>query len=816
MKSRVPSRPIVFCFVRRSLAWAAALPLLGGGLESAFAQARDEGGFIVGEIKVEGLQRVSEGTVFNYLPVNIGDVMSPQRVRESIRALYATGFFRDVQLRRDGSRLLVVVLERPSIESFEIRGNRDIKTEDLQKSLKAMGLTAGKTFDRSVLDDLQQSLTELYFSQGKYGARIETKVEELSGNKVRLEVDVTEGKKARIRQINIVGNEAFDDREILSAFELGTPSWLSWYKGNDRYSRESLQGDLEKLRSFYMDQGYANFRIDSTQVAIAPEKDDIFITVNVEEGRVYRLGEVKLSGTFVVPKAELERYVLSVKGDKFSRRLITTTQELLQNRLGLDGYAFAKVDPIPTLNDETGEVALTYLIDPGNRVYVRNISFSGVTRINDEVLRRQMRQLEGAWLSNAALERSEQRIQRLPYIKKVESETTPVPGTPDLVDIEFQIEENTSAQLGFGVGYSESQKFLLNGNIAEANFLGTGKRVALDLNTGSYASLYSFSHTDPFINADGLNRTVDFVYRDVTQLTSVSSEFSTKTWGAGLSYGYPVGERQEVRFGASWSHIELATTLSSSRQMQDWVERNGKQRVTNFDGLQINGSLYSALELNAAYVFDSRDRTLFPTSGALQRVTLSSAIPGSEVEYMGLDYLAQQYFRIPAPLIRHVPFSATLRVGYARALGDTTSVPPNRNFYIGGSESVRGFRDSTLGPRDSLGNPYGGDLGVSGQLEAILPLPRKFQQSARLSLFVDAGNAYYLGNTEFTDREGFPVDTSFDLREMRASAGIAVQWLAPLGLFRFSYGYPLRYKKETEFDYGDELEGFQFSIGRAF
>lgn len=802
--------------LRRSLGWAASLPLLGGGADPALAQVPGDASFIVGEIRIEGLQRVSEGTVFNYLPVNIGDTMSPQRVRESIRALYATGFFRDVQLRRDGSSLIVVVLERPSIESFEIRGNKDVKTEDLQKSLKAIGLTAGKTFDRSVLDDMQQSLTELYFSRGKYGARVETKVEEVSGNKVRLEVDITEGKRAKIRQINIVGNEAFTDEEILDTFELGTPNWLSWYKGNDRYSRESLQGDLEKLRSFYMDRGYANFRIESTQVAIAPEKDDIFITINVEEGLVYRLGEVKLSGTFVVPKEELERYVLSVKGDRFSRRLVTTTQELLQNRLGLDGYAFAKVDPIPTTNDETGEVSFNYIIEPGNRVYVRNITFSGVTRINDEVLRRQMRQLEGGWLSNAAVTRSEQRIQRLPYIKSVESETTPVAGAPDLVDIEFKVEENPSAQIGGGIGYSEQQSYMLNASLAEANWLGTGKRVALELNSGSYADIYSFSHTDPFINADGLNRTVDFVYRDVTQLTSVSSDFSTKTWGAGLSYGYPVGERQEVRFGASWSHIELATTLNSSQQMQDWVERNGKQRFTNFDGLEITGSIYSAFELNAAYVFDSRDRTLFPTAGALQRLTLSSTIPGSEVEYMGLNYIGQQYFRIPGPLIRSIPFSATLNVGYARAFGDTTSVPPNRNYYIGGSESVRGFRDATLGPRDSLSNPYGGDLGISAQLEAIMPLPRKFQQSARLSLFVDAGNAYYLGDTQFTDKEGFPIDTKFDLSEMRASAGIAVQWLAPMGLFRFSYGYPLRYKKETEFDYGDDLERFQFSIGRAF
>jgi outer membrane protein insertion porin family len=405
----------------------------------------------------------------------------------------------------------------------------------------------------------------------------------------------------------------------------------------------------------------------------------------------------------------------------------------------------------------------------------------------------------------------------LPYIKKIESETTPVAGAPDLVDVDFKVEQGQSAQLGGGIGYSESQKFSLQGNISDANFLGTGQRVAAEANTGTYAQVYSFSHTNPAVTPDGVNRTVDLVFRDIKQLTSVSSDFSTKTWLTGLSYGYPVGERQEVRFGGSWSHVELATTTGSSQQLQDWVEQNGKPIKATFEGFDITGSKYTAFELNAAYVFDSRDRTLFPLHGALQRFSISSAIPGSEVEYMSADYLAQQFFHIPwVPLVRNIPISATLHASYALPFGDTTSVPPNRNFYIGGPDSVRGFRESTLGPRDSLGNSYGGDFALSGQLEAIMPLPRKFQQSARLAAFIDVGQSYYLGGTKFTDRAGFPVDTSFDLSQLRASTGIAVQWLAPLGLFRFSYAIPLRYKKETEFDYGDELEGFQFSIGRAF
>jgi outer membrane protein insertion porin family len=798
------------------LAWGLSLPLFGQGAP-ALAQVLADPTFIVSNIRVEGLQRISEGTVFNYLPVNIGDRLTPQRVREAIRALYATNFFRDVQLRRDGNDLVVAVVERPAIESFEITGNKEIKTEDLQKSLKNVGLATGKTFDRSVLDLVQQYLNEQYFGRGRYGARIETKVEDVPGNKVKVKIDIKEGKRARIRQINVVGNEAFTEKEIEDGFELHTPNWLSWYKQDDRYSRESLQGDLEKLRSFYMDRGYANFNIESTQVAIAPEKDDIFITLNIHEGAVYKISDVKLSGTFVVPEAELKRYVLVNKGDQFNRKLITTTQELIQNRLGADGYAFAKVDPVPTPDEKTHEVSLTFFIDPGNRVYVRNITFSGETGINDEVLRREMRQLEGAWLSNLALERSKQRIQRLPYIKKVDSETTPVAGAPDLVDVDFKIEEGQSAELGGGIGYSAAYKFSLQGNISDANFLGTGQRVAAEANTGTYSQSYSFSHTNPALNADGLNRTINLMYQDISQLTSVSSDFSTKTWLTGLSYGYPVGERQEVRFGGSWSHVELATATGSSQQLIDWVSHNGHQTHSNFLGFDITGSSYEAFELNAAYIFDSRDRTLFPTAGALQRIQVSSTIPGGDVEYASADYLAQQFFRIPLiPIIKKIPISATLHASYAMPFGKTTSVPPNRNAYLGGPDSVRGFRESTLGPRDSFGNPYGGDFGLSAQVEAILPLPQKFEQSARLSLFVDAGQAYYLGNTKFTDKAGFPVDTSFSLDQIRASTGIAVQWLAPLGLFRFSYAIPLRYKKATDLDFGDEIEGFQFSIGRAF
>jgi outer membrane protein insertion porin family len=791
----------------------------------------EQSDFRVGDIKVEGLQRVSEGTVYNYLPVNIGDTVTPARVREAVRALYATGFFRDVQVRRQGNTLVIVVLERPSIESFEITGNKDIKTEDLQKSLRNVGLATGKTFDRSVLDETTQYLTEQYFSRGKYGVRVNATVEDQPGNRVRVKIDIKEGKRAKIRQINIVGNEAFSDKDILDSFELKTPNWLSWYKQNDRYSRESLQGDLEKLRSFYMDRGYANFGIESTQVAISPDKDDIFITVNIHEGEVFKIGEVKLAGTFVVPEADLKRFVLTGKGDTFSRKLITTTQELMQNRMGADGYAFAKVDPVTTPNNETHEVALTFFVEPGNRVYVRNITFSGATRINDEVLRREMRQLEGGWLSNVALERSKQRIeQRLPYVKKVDSETTPVAGAADLVDVDFKVEEGPSAQLGGGIGYSESQSFILNGNYADANFMGTGKRIALELNSGRYAKVYSFSHTNPYVSIDNLSRTLSLTYRDVTQFVSASSDFGSKTIAVGADYGYPISEYQTVRFGASLQSAELlANEGGSAQQAIDWIVNNGNSdggRVVNdpyYGTLHFYGTKFKTAELSVGWSYNSLNRALFPTAGTRHTLGLSYTAPGSEVKY----YISSYDFLKFVPLWGSMALSVNLNVAYGDALGDTTSLPPYRNFFAGGPDSVRGYRESRLGPKDNFGNPYGGNMKTVGRVEAIMPIPEKFRGSARLSLFYDIGNVFSTGGVNFRSKlqpdpndptQGFtqPIDYDFKYSSLKKSAGISVQWLAPLGLFRFSYAFPMNADKGDNLRYEDELEAFQFSIGQAF
>jgi outer membrane protein insertion porin family len=792
--------------------------LLTGVVARSHAAEPASPAFIVGDIRVEGLQRIAEGTVYNYLPVNIGDSLDAQRIREAIRALYVTGFFHDVEMRKDGQILVVVVRERPSIERFEIKGNKDIKTEDLQRSLRNVGLAPGKSFDRSVLDEIKQYLTEQYFSRGKYGALVETQVDELEDNKVAIAIEIKEGQRARIRQINVVGNHAFSDKELLAQLELKTPNWLSWYRQDDRYAKEVLAGDIETLRSHYMDRGYANFEVTSSHVAISPEKQDIFVTIGVNEGDTFSVTQVKFAGDMAIPESELRRLVTVNPGSVYSQKLVTQTIEAIKYRLGLDGYAFAKVDPVQTPDADPRKLSLTLVVDPGQRVYVRRVNFNGTHAVNDVVLRREMRQLEGSYLSNTAVERSKQRLQRLPYVEKVDIETTPVPGSPDTVDVDVEIKDGLPGQFGGGIGYSD--QFSLMANAVHTNFLGTGERVMFDASGGSFRQLYRVSHTDPYTTLDGVSRTIDLSYAQLDQITSSFSEFSTTTYSGGIEYSYPVSEHQRIAFGGSMQHAELLTSLSSSEQLQDWVRNHGDPFFRLEGSSYVLGTIVDTFELSMGWSFDSRDRLLFPSSGSLHRLNLTTSLPNTSIEYATASYRYQQLFKVPlpdlVPGLTALPFSFDARVSYASAFGETAAIPPNRHFFTGGSDSVRGFEQSSLGPRDSLGRPYGGDAAISGQFEAILPLPKKLENSAQLALFVDFGQSFFLGDTEFRNKTGGRTDYRFDLDDVRVSAGIGVEWLAPLGLFRFSYAFPLRYQSGTRTEFGDELESFQFSIGNAF
>jgi outer membrane protein insertion porin family len=806
--------------------------LIGGILLAHAGVALGQGAsdFVVGDIRVEGLQRISEGTVYNYLPVNIGDSLDSRRIQEAIRALFGTGFFSDIEIRRDGGTLVVVVLERPSIESFEITGNKDIKTEDLEKSLRSVGLAPGKTFDRSVLEEVESYLTDQYFSRGKYAVRIDPRVDEVPGNKVRIRIEVVEGKRARIRQINLVGNTAFDDKELLDQFELRTPHWMSWYKQDDRYSRESLQGDIETLQSYYQDRGYANFDVESTQVAITPEKDDIFITINLNEGDVYTIGDVKLAGTMKVPEAELQRLLMVRRGQTYSRKVITQTQELLAFRLGVEGYAFAKIDPVPRANDADKTVDLTFFVDPGNRAYVRRINFINTSAIDDEVLRREMRQMEGSYLSNALLERSKERIQRLPYIEKVEFETTPVPGTPDLVDVDFDVKEGLPGQFSGGIGYSESQSFILNGSFVHSNFMGSGERLALEALAGKYSQSYALSHTDPYTNVDGVSRTMGLQYRDITQFVSAASDFSTTTYSTSLEFGYPITEYQGLRFGIVAQRSDLIVNPGNSApEAVAWVRNNGNPytkiittEVEDPDGgdpdifiTTLFGTKFNTFELVAGWYYDSRNRAIFADRGMRHATTLAVTAPGSEVDYYVFNY---DYLQL-LPIWRQWTVALSAELAFGDALGNnTTALPPYRQFFAGGPNSVRGYTESRLGPKDGFGNPYGGNMKVIGRAELLFPVPQKWRASTRMSAFFDIGNVFSQGaGVGFVGQDGrTPVDYEFDYNELKQSVGLSVQWLAPLGIFRFSYGVPLNEFKGDGIRYKDEVEKFQFTVGGAF
>jgi len=800
------------------LKYAAALPALLA-VPAVLAQT-ESGEFTVGDIRIEGLQRITEGTVYNYLPVNIGDRMDQRRVDESLRALYATGFFRDVEIRRDGGTLVIAVLERPSIESFTITGNKDIKTEDLEKSLRNVGLAKGKTFNQSTLDEVKRFLTDQYYSRGKYGVKVDTKVEDVSGNRVKIAVDIVEGKRSKIRQINIVGNEAFSDDDLLEDFKLKTPNWLSWYKQDDRYSREELSGDIEKLRSHYLDRGYANMDVESTQVAITPEKDDIFITLNVKEGEVYRISDVKIAGNLMVPEEDLRALLLVHKGDIFSRKLVTSTTEFMALRLGQDGYAFAKIDPVPKENKETKEIELTFLVDPGNRAYVRHINFNGSTGINDDVLRREMRQMEGGYLSNASVERSKQRLQRLPFIEKVEVATEPVAGTPDLVDVNYTIKEGLPGQFSGGIGYSQSQSILLNGSFVHSNFMGTGNRVAAEVNAGQYSKVVSMSHTDPYTTIDGVSRTISATWRRISQFTSSSSDFQTQTGTLGVDYGWPISEYQSVRVGLSAQRSDLFTDPNNSAaEALYWVQNNGnpytKRDFAGIPPIQFTyyGTKFNTFEMSAGWSYDSRNRSLFADRGGRHRFGLSYTIPGSDVEFASLSYDYLQF----VPLSKWFTLMTNTELAYGKALGSTTSMPPYRNFFAGGPDSVRGYRESRLGPKDSFGNPYGGNMKLASQIELLMPMPEKWRNTARFSAFFDIGNVFSDEDINFVGKDGVtPVNYDFAFDKLRYSTGVAVQWLAPLGVFRFSYSVPLNAFKGNDVEYKDETEGFQFSIGQAF
>ncbi|MBS7456345.1 outer membrane protein assembly factor BamA [Coralloluteibacterium stylophorae] len=768
--------------------------------------------FTVSDIRVDGLQRISAGTVFTYLPVERGDTLDATRSADAIRALFSTGFFEDITLSREGDILVVNVRERPAINQITLSGNKDIQTEDLQRGLRDIGLAEGETFNRLSLERVTQELTRQYNNRGKYSVTITPDVKQLDRNRVDVNIVIVEGKAAKIRHINLVGNETYEDETIRESWESNTSNWLSWYRRDDQYSQEKLSGDLEKLDSWYLDRGYVDFNIDSTQVSISPDKQDMSLVANVSEGEVYTISDVKVTGDTILPQEQIEQMVIVRPEQIFSRRLLEATSERITTVLANIGYAFAEVNPIPEIDRENRTVALNFNVQPGPRVYVRRIEFKGNARTSDEVLRREMRQFEGSWYSQAAIDRSKIRLQRLGFFESggVEVQTPRVEGSPDQVDVVVTVKETTSGSFVFGLGYSQLSGLITQVQLSQNNFLGSGNQFSIAAQRNDYLQRYDFTYLDPYFTDDGMSLGYNLYWREFDQSNYNIAQFSSTARGARALFGLPITETDTVsaNFGIESNEI-FAYPGYTPQEIVDYIDAVGNRT-------------FKTWSLELAWARDTRNDFFQPTRGTYQRVGAQIALPGSTVEYYKLNYQYSKYW----PLTSWLVMRTGLDLGYGDSYGDdftrtvtgpradcpdeeesctvtltASGLPFFENFYAGGVNSVRGFRDNTLGPYayatgSSYRQPLGGAIKTVGQLEFFFPRLLD-TPAARVSAFVDVGNVY-------SDTD------DFDTGDLRASAGIALQWRAPIGPISISYAYPV--KKEDD----DELERLQFTFGSTF
>ena len=740
--------------------------------------------FVIEDIRVQGLRRLSPGTVFNALPVKIGDEFDEGRSGDAIRALFKTGLFRDVRIERDGDVLIVIVSERETLSQISITGNSDIKTEDLLTALKPIGFAEGEVFDRSILDRVEQELRRQYFSQGKYGVEIKSLVESLGGNRVAVGITIKEGRAAKIKSINVVGNKAYDDDDLVKQFELTTPTLISFFTKSDQYSKQKLAGDLESLRSYYLDRGYINFSIDSTQVAITPDKSEVYITINVTEGDRYRLAGVKLAGDLIIPADDLFPLVATKRGDIFSRKAVTQTSTNLSDRLGDEGYAFANVNPVPEIDNAGKTVALTYFIDPGKRAYVRRINFAGNTKTRDEVLRREMRQLEGGWFSTSKVNRSKARLQKLGYFEEVNVETPAVPDTPDQVDVNFSVTERPSGNLLFGLGFSQNQGLILSTSVVQDNFLGSGNRVNFTFNNSEINRVFALGYTNPYFTIDGISQGFDLSYRETDAANANITRFDSKVLTAGFQFGIPVSEFNFLNLGMAYEKTKIDTDCGDGGRTADevcaFVADNGEE----FDEIRVTGS----------FAYDTRNKALLPDRGTFQRFRTQVAVPGAELQYYKVDYESRWFY----PIVEDYVLALQGQVGYGDGYGDISELPFFENFYAGGPRSVRGYEENTLGPDDSAGRALGGNFLLVANADVILPVPfLQDLESVRVTAFVDAGNVY-------------GQDENIDLGDLRYSVGISGLWVSPFGVLTVSVAQPFHDQDD------DDTQPFQFTFGTNF
>lgn len=737
--------------------------------------------FEVTDIQVNGIQRISAGTIFNYLPIKVGDFVDDNEINDAIKALFDTGFFQDIEISRKGGVLIIDIVERPTVASIEFSGNKEFKTEALKKGMLQVGFGEGLVFKKAILEKVTQELRTQYYSIGKYSVDIKTTVTPLERNRVKINIDIKEGKTARVGEVSIVGNHVFSDKKLLKLFKVKPKTgWrkLNFLSKSDQYSKQKLAGDLEALRSYYQDRGYLDFRIDSTQVSISENKKKIFITINITEGKVYTINKVSLRGKFVVPEKDLKALVTIFQGDIFSRKEVEKTSKAISDRLAESGYTFANVNAIPDIDKENRTVSFVFNIEPSKRVYVRRINIYGNTTTRDEVIRRELRQLEGGWLSTKDVRRSKIRLQRLSFFEDVNIETPAVPGTEDQVDINVRVKERQTGSMMFGLGYSESDGVLLQASINQKNLFGSGRELAVSIDTSKITRSARIRYFNPYYTVNGVSRGFYLTYTDIDAARANLSRYINETISVGVNYRIPLSEDNSFSFSFGPDRSNLSATDGTPDEILAYIALHPSDWY---------------LKTTASWVHDSRDSILYPTTGFYARLLGEASLPGSQLDY----YKTGLSFSWHLPTISEVVLKFSGDMGYGDVYGDTQIFPFYKNYYAGGSSSVRGYKARSLGPLDSTGNPIGGSRRVVGGIDILIPFPGSEKKDKRLSLFVDGGMV-------------FSPSEQVDLANLRYSYGVGLYWYSPVGPLSLSYALPINNKP------ADRLEKFQFTIGRGF
>ena len=784
--------------------------------------------FLVSDIRIIGLQRVSTGSIFNVIPISVGDKIDTRKSNDIVRSLFSTEQFDDIQIGKDGNTLIITVAERPSISAIDISGNKALKTEQLMESLDGVGIKEGEVYKRSTLERVKSELVRSYASNGRYGAGVEIDEIAKPRNRIEINIEVDEGKSAQIKKINIIGNEIYTNEDLIDGFELSEGSFFSFLSNDNQYSREKLKGDIETLESFYRDRGYLKFSIESSQISLSRDKKSIFITFNVNEGKKYTINDVDVVGDIPFDEEVYKEIVGSLKDTTYSQAQITSIEEFFTNVLGNRGYAFAEVTGNPEINEETNEVKLIFAVQPGNRTYTRKILFTGNNVTQDHVLRREMRQFEGAWSSDNAIEAGKIRLERLGYFKEVNVETIPVPGTDDQIDVTYSVEEETTGSIGGNIGYSDFG-LMLGFNLQEQNFLGSGNTVGIGINKNVYSEMYNISYMNPYATRDGVSLGYNLYFRETDYGEFNVANYLTNSSGFGAQFGYPISDITRLGFNITYDKTDIDIGSLPAREIYDFVS--------------VEGNLFETLSAQLSWQRVTLNRGLFPTDGASTVFSLSSTIPGSDLSYYRLN-IRQRYYQ---PLTQSLVFGFQGELGYLESYGDTKEVPFFQNFYAGGPRSLRGFESNTLGPRstdapcyefnydegtcpnliDSDGdgeldtpyyNPYanqtsryrdapiGGNIKVEGSLQLIFRLPFiEDQRSLRSAFFFDFGNVF---SDNCKDYQINCYEPSID--DLRYSYGVGITWITGFGPMSLAIAKP------TNAGPRERTEEFQFTVGNVF